>query len=84
VEVNMDKQNITLSVPRDVLQKAKILAVKRGTSLSGMLSRYLEEIVLGEEAYSNARRRHLAVLKEGLDLGTGGVSHWTREELHER
>jgi hypothetical protein len=49
-----------------------------------MLSRYLEEIVLRDEAYSNARRRHLAVLKEGLDLGTEGVSGWTREELHER
>ena len=80
----MDKQNITLSVPKEILQKAKILAVKRGTSLSRMLSRYLEEIVIEEEAYNSARRRHLAALKKAPDLGTEGGMHWSRKDLHDR
>ena len=80
----MNNQNITLSVPKDILQKARILAVKRGTSLSGMLSRYLEEVVLAEEAFVSARRRHLAALEEGPNLGTHGDISWARGDLHER
>jgi hypothetical protein len=79
----MDHQNVTLSLPKDVLQKVKLLAVKRGLSLSGLLVNYLEKIVLDEEAFTAARRRHLAVLETGLDLGTKGSIGWTREELHD-
>ena len=80
----MEKQNITLAIPKDVLQKAKLLAVKRGTSLSSMLSQYLVEIVAGEERYEAARRRHSAILDSGRDLGTQGLVSWTREDLHAR
>lgn len=84
VEEPMEKQNITLSLPKDLLQRARILALKRGVSLSRMLSGYLEELVLDDEVFTEARPRHLAALREGLDLGTQRVSLWTREELHER
>ena len=80
----MEKQNITLSIPKDILQKVKIIAVKRGTSLSRLLTRTLEGIVSREESYEVARRNHLSILEEGLDLGTEGNTQWTREELHER
>ena len=80
----MDKQNITLSIPKDVLQKIKLLAVKKGTSVSGLMTHVLKEIVEEEEGYQDARLRHLALLERGVDLGTKGSSEWTREDLHAR
>ena len=80
----MDRQNITLSLPKDLLKKAKHLAVERGTSLSGLLSRYLEEVVRREEAHQRAARRLKRRMRDGFDLGTHGQSFWKREDLHER
>jgi hypothetical protein len=41
----MEKQNITLSIPKNILQKVKLLALKRGTTVSSLLTQTLEEIV---------------------------------------
>ena len=37
-------QNVTLSIPKDILRKAKILAVQKNTSLSGLLTQTLTEL----------------------------------------
>lgn len=80
----MDRQNITLSLPKNLLKKARHLAVEKNTSLSGLLSDYLRVIVAQDENYRQAAGRITRRLKAGLDLGTGGRVAWTREELHER
>jgi hypothetical protein len=80
----MEKQNVTLSLPKDVLRKAKILAIEQETSLSALLTRVLTEIVAQHEAYDVARSAQVKLLKEGLDLGTQGAATWDRESLHER
>jgi hypothetical protein len=80
----MEKQNITLSLPKELLLKAKLLAVKRQTSVSGLLTRTLETLIQQEELYSHARQRHLRWLKDAADLGTGGQIEIRRDDLHER
>jgi hypothetical protein len=80
----MQTRNVTLSIPKEILLKAKLLAVKRQTSLSGLLTRALEQIVQQEDAYAHARQRHLQQLEQGTDLGTCGQIETRREELHER
>jgi len=80
----METQNITLSVPKGILRKIKILAVQRSTSVSALLTRMLEELVSSEDAYARARRRHLASLQRRSNLGTRGRATWGREQLHER
>ena len=77
-------QNVTLSIPKDILRKAKILAIQRNTSLSGLLTQTLAEMVSRQEGYEQAQRRNLSLLKSGLDLGTQGQITWRREDLHER
>ena len=57
----MNTQNVTLSIPKDILLKIKVIAAKRGISISGLLSGALEEIVTREEGYQAAHRRHLAL-----------------------
>ncbi|MCJ7582995.1 MAG: DUF6364 family protein [Candidatus Aminicenantes bacterium] len=80
----MERQNITLSLPKDLLQKVKIIAVKNNTSLSGLLCDYLVRITNQEEAYQIAQTRHRRILKKGFDFGLEGEVPWRREELHER
>ena len=80
----MEMQNITLSVPKRTLRKIKLMAVQRQTSVSGLLTQYLEEIVEQESGYANARRRQLNLMKQGLNLGLGQNQPVNREELHER
>lgn len=77
-------QNVTLAIPKDVLRKAKILAVQKNTSLSGLLTQTLADLVAHQEAYQQARQRNLALLKHGFYLGTQGQTSWKREDLHER
>jgi hypothetical protein len=77
-------QNITLSIPKDILRKAKILAIEKNTSLSNLLTQSLVDLVTNNEGYEQARRRNLALLQVGLNLGTQGNLTWKRAELHER
>lgn len=77
-------QNVTLAVPKDVLRKAKILAVQKNTSLSGLLTQTLVGLVAHHEAYEQAHRRNVALLDNGFNLGTYGKITWKRDELHER
>ena len=80
----MSTQNITLSIPKDILTKVKIIAAQQGTSISGFMTHVLEEIVSREEGYQASRRRHLEMLESEITLGTHGASSWTRDQLHER
>ena len=76
------KQNLTVSLEQQTVRKAKILAAKRGTSISGLLARQIEELVGEEDAYERAERQALALLEKGFRLG--GVIQASRDELHER
>ena len=77
-------QNITLSLPEEDIREARILAARRGTSVSQLLARMLRELVERETGYADARERSLARLREGMDLGTGGHIGWSRDSVHER
>ena len=76
------KQNITLSLDRDLLRKVKHVAVERGTSLSGLPAEHLEQIVAQDEEYERARKKAVGLMKRGLKLG--GKIRATRDEWHER
>lgn len=80
----MEYQNVTISLPKEILRKAKHIAIDRQTSLSGLLVKTLEEIVYNEEAYQQAKFRQQSAMKKSMDLGVKGKVSWTRDELHER
>jgi len=79
---NCDKQNITVSLSRNVLRKAKILAARRETSVSGLIAREIESLVGEDEAYERAERQATALLEKGFHMG--GLIRASRDELHER
>ena len=80
----MNTQNITLAVPKDVLHRARQLAVERHTSLSALVTQIIVDLVDEDGRYRAACERQLAILDQGLNLDTQGAATWTREELHER
>jgi hypothetical protein len=76
------KQNVTISLSPHIIQKAKVLAAQRSTSISGLLAEQIESLVGKEEAYERSQRAALALLKKGFHLGV--IITATRDELHER
>jgi hypothetical protein len=76
------KTNVTLKLDADLLREARVLAAEEGSSISRLLAARLEELIRERKGYDRARRRALARLRQGFDLG------WTpphsRSELHER
>ena len=78
----MPKQNITLSLTQQTIRKAKILAARRGSSISGILAEQIELLVGEDEAYQRAERQALTLLDQGFHLG--GAIRSTRDEWHER
>ncbi len=80
----MDRQNVTLSLPKTLLKKAKIVAAQEEKSLSELMREVLGKKVEQQTGYQKAKRRHLSLLKKGLNLGTKGRTSYTRDELHDR
>lgn len=80
----MERRNITLSLPKELIKQARHVAVERGVSLSRLLAEHLERLVVEDRAYRSAQRRLKRRLARGLDMGTSGEIGWTRDELHER
>ncbi len=80
----MDRQNVTLSLPKTLLKKAKIVAAQEEKSLSELMREILRGKVEQQTGYQKAKQRHLSLLKKGLNLGTKGRSSYTRDDLHAR
>ena len=80
----MEKQNVTLALPKKLLKKAKMLAASQDKSVTQLLRESIEEKVNEHEGYAKARRRQKKILARGLNLGTRGKLRFSRDELHER
>lgn len=80
----MERRNVTLSLPKSLLKKAKIAAVQSEKSLSALMREAIEEKVSASTGYQRAKRRHMVFLKSGMDLGTKGRIRISREDLHAR
>jgi hypothetical protein len=75
------KQNITISVEKSLLRKARALAAQRGASVSAMLGQELLRITDRESDYDQAKRMALARLSAPFHLG--GHKPVPREALRE-
>ena len=62
-------QNVTLKLPKETIRNAKIIAAKRGMSISSLLAAKVEELVGEDARYQAARRRALEWLAQGWHLG---------------
>ena len=53
----MTKRNLTVQLDEDVIQQAKVLAARRGTSVSTLVASELERLVADDHRYDDAYRR---------------------------
>ena len=80
--IKTQKQNVTVSLNVEVVRKAKILAAKRGTSISAMLAEQVESLVKRDDTQERAIQSAIARMQRGFRLGGGKLV--SRDELHER
>ncbi len=76
------KQKLTLSLPVETLQKARVLAERRSISISALVAEQVEALVDKDEAYEEARRSALALMDRGFHMGDGKLP--SRDELYDR
>jgi hypothetical protein len=76
------KQNITVSLDKDLIHKGKMIAAQQGTSLNRMLRLELEKIIRNVRQYDMAKQKAIAAMKAGFHSGMDRYS--SRDELHER
>jgi hypothetical protein len=79
----MASRNITLSMPEELVRRAKVVAAQRDMSVSALVTRLLEQLVgdVRDDEQVWAEERRL------MDIGIGmqvGELTWSREQLHER
>ncbi len=74
-------QNLTIRLSRETIRKAKLLAARRATSVSGLVTAHIEALASEEEAYERAKRQAIALLELPFRLGGGKVD---RASLHDR
>ncbi len=78
----VDQTNLTLSIDREILRRARKAAIDRDASVNELVRRYLER--LANEA--DSRTAAVADLREIFRTSKAriGGARWTREDLHER
>jgi hypothetical protein len=74
------RRNLTVQLDEETIRQAKILAARRGTSISGLVARELELLVAQDARYEEAQRRAIELMAQSAEHG--GRS-WRREDLYE-
>jgi hypothetical protein len=75
----MAKVNLTLQLDGDVVRRARVVAAKRGTSVSALVARELDALVAQDERYEAARDRAVDLMRT-VKRRSGG--RWSRDELY--
>ena len=76
------KRNITVTLDADVIRKARVVAAKRGTSVTGLVREQILRLVTEDDSHDKSWARAKARMRRGLHLGGGPYP--TRDELHDR
>lgn len=77
----MAKRNVTVQLDERVVHRAKVLAARRGTSVSALVAQQIEDLADADERYEQARQESMKWFRKGHQ---GGTRTWTREELYDR
>lgn len=75
-------KNITLTIDEEVLEKAKVVAAARRTSVNAMVREFLGSVAAREQAVDQARASLLRLVDE--QQGDLGRKRWKRERLYDR
>lgn len=77
----MTKRNLTVQLDEDVIQQAKVLAARRGTSVSTLVASELARLVADDDRYEDSYRRARRAL---AGAAPRGGRRWSRDGLYDR
>jgi hypothetical protein len=77
----MANRNITLSMPEELIRRAKVESAKRDLSISALVRQTLERELPSEERSAEALRRFLALAEQHPIRMPKKL--WKREDLYE-
>ena len=77
----MAKANLTIQLDAEVIRRARIVAAKRGMSVSAIVALDLTELADRDARYEEGRARAEELLAQATPRGGRA---WRREDLHER
>jgi len=77
------RRNLTLNLPGDLIEQAKVYAAERDTTVNSLIETLLEEKISHERRMQAAGARFLAIAERG-PYSTVDPGSIRREELHER
>lgn len=75
------RRNLTVQLDEEVIRRAKVVAAKRGTSVSGLVAQQLENLVDADARYEAAWRSARKAMGEATDRGG---RNWRRDDLYDR
>jgi hypothetical protein len=75
------KQNLTLSLDKALIKKAKILAAHHETSITGLLAAYIQKMAAEDQVYQESKGKALEAMEKGHPFGG---KRGSRESLHDR
>jgi uncharacterized protein DUF6364 len=73
------KRNLTIQLDAELIRRARVIAAERGTSVSGLVTQQITELIEARDRYIRARESALDMMSTATDHGG---RHWTREELY--
>ena len=77
--------NVTLCLDDDLVKKVHKIAVKRKTTLTGLIRQYLEQVAAEDSAQGRKRREREALERSFQKFQFKiGKRNWTRDYLHAR
>lgn len=79
----MEKRNITLSLPKDLIRQAKVYAAEHDTTVNGLVRELLAETLARDSRAQLAAKRVLELAEQGPYF-TADLRKISRQELHER
>lgn len=79
----MEKRNITLSLPKDLIRQAKVYAAQHDTTVNGLVRELLAETLARDSRAQLAAKRVLELAEQGPYF-TADLRKISRQELHER
>lgn len=79
----MATKNITLTMPEELVRRARIMAAERGTSVSVLVAELLQQHVGDVDEYDTMWAAEEAAMASGIGMRIGDIT-WSRDELHDR
>jgi len=73
------KRNLTIQLDEETINGIRAVAARRGQSISGLITTYLQQLVSEDEQYKLAKRYALQLLDNAPDRGDW---QWNRDQTY--